>query len=214
LPPKDCEHCNKVFQPARSGRGSASKHCSIDCANAARKLPERACGKCGTPFLPEKSKRKYCSTECGYSMVRVPKWLEPKPCPVCGKVFAPRKKTSEYCSRACRVAQSRGWGAGDGKSSNARSKGTRAYGHTEGRKIREEFLAKQGGECHVCREQIAGQPALDHCHVTGMPRAVLCARCNLALGMLKENPERIQALYEYALACIRFRDTQDHAEFK
>jgi hypothetical protein len=50
------------------------------------------------------------------------------------------------------------------------------------------------GTCAIC-----GDPAThyDHNHVTGMVRGTLCARCNLALGHLRDRPElaRLAALY-------------------
>lgn len=38
---------------------------------------------------------------------------------------------------------------------------------------------------------------MDHDHTTGEFRALLCRGCNSALGMLKENPERMTGLREY-----------------
>lgn len=63
-----------------------------------------------------------------------------------------------------------------------------------------EYLFKQGGVCASC-----GSPEprskkgwhLDHCHGSKEIRAVLCAPCNVALGMLEENPTRVKQLLEY-----------------
>lgn len=66
------------------------------------------------------------------------------------------------------------------------------------------MLDKQGGVCAVC-----GRPetstykgtlrslAVDHDHVTGRVRGLLCAKCNKALGLLEENPVVIDLLREY-----------------
>ena len=42
--------------------------------------------------------------------------------------------------------------------------------------------------------------AIDHCHITGRVRALLCAACNTAFGLLNEDPVRIEALLHYAQA--------------
>ena len=38
---------------------------------------------------------------------------------------------------------------------------------------------------------------VDHCHKTGTNRGLLCTRCNLALGYLLDDPERIKGLLSY-----------------
>jgi len=61
------------------------------------------------------------------------------------------------------------------------------------------MLAAQGGNCAVCKSPSQrGRLCVDHDHVTGKVRSLLCRQCNLALGLLKENSERIYKLAEYA----------------
>lgn len=38
---------------------------------------------------------------------------------------------------------------------------------------------------------------VDHCHETGKVRSLLCAGCNTALGMIKENAKRAEGLAGY-----------------
>lgn len=47
----------------------------------------------------------------------------------------------------------------------------------------------QGGRCALCRNSEANRRlAVDHDHKTGKVRALLCARCNTALGNLRDDP--------------------------
>jgi len=62
------------------------------------------------------------------------------------------------------------------------------------------FIA-QGGKCAACGNNIAGNKAkmmcVDHDHVTGKIRGLLCRSCNIAAGSLKDDPERAILLAEY-----------------
>ena len=54
----------------------------------------------------------------------------------------------------------------------------------------------QEGKCAICstwQEVLHG----DHCHETGKIRKLLCQNCNLAIGLMKENPERLRLAAEY-----------------
>jgi hypothetical protein len=57
-------------------------------------------------------------------------------------------------------------------------------------------LADQKGLCAVvgCGRPVAHA---DHCHKTGNARALLCCGCNVAIGLLKDNPERIEGVRLY-----------------
>jgi hypothetical protein len=68
-------------------------------------------------------------------------------------------------------------------------------------------LRAQGGRCAICQEpetmdrQRANggsiSLAVDHDHETGVVRGLLCARCNRAVGLLRDNPDYCQAAAEY-----------------
>lgn len=64
------------------------------------------------------------------------------------------------------------------------------------------LLASQGGKCAICgttEESIKDGRAMpvDHCHATNAVRGVLCSSCNRAIGLLNEDPDRLDraALY-------------------
>lgn len=56
----------------------------------------------------------------------------------------------------------------------------------------------QGDKCKLCRDPLHETTAkLDHCHVSGRIRGLLCHRCNVALGMLRDNPRTMLYAVEY-----------------
>lgn len=73
----------------------------------------------------------------------------------------------------------------------------RRYGLT--REEFEEMRARQAGACAACGGSMAGprNEHIDHCHETGRVRALLCYRCNITLGMVQEDADRLRALAGY-----------------
>jgi len=49
---------------------------------------------------------------------------------------------------------------------------------------------QQGGVCAICKGKpdIWNTLAVDHCHVTGRIRGLLCNKCNSILGLAKDQP--------------------------
>src|SRR5262249_47973194 len=83
--------------------------------------------------------------------------------------------------------------------SSRRSKFKNSYGITY--EQRDQMLAEQGGRCAICRTDDPGKQGwcLDHCHVTGRNRGLLCSRCNFALGLLDDDPEHFRTAIKYLL---------------
>jgi hypothetical protein len=62
------------------------------------------------------------------------------------------------------------------------------------------LLANQGGCCAICRSDakaIGETLAVDHDHVTGLVRGLLCAKCNRMLGCAIDRPEVLRAGADY-----------------
>jgi hypothetical protein len=64
------------------------------------------------------------------------------------------------------------------------------------------MLEKQHFGCAICRETTNGGKRgwrlhVDHDHKTNKVRGVLCSRCNLAIGHLRENPVLFDRAIEY-----------------
>lgn len=63
----------------------------------------------------------------------------------------------------------------------------------------EMFLA-QGSCCAACREAdetVAVRWVVDHCHTTQKVRGILCYRCNVALGLVKDQKNTLLRLADY-----------------
>jgi hypothetical protein len=64
--------------------------------------------------------------------------------------------------------------------------------------FRERLWAAQYGCCAICRSAIEVETAcIDHDHVTGQVRSLLCRLCNAGLGIYKESPELLRAAATY-----------------
>lgn len=63
-----------------------------------------------------------------------------------------------------------------------------------------EMFEKQEGCCDICKKhqsEFKKRLAVDHCHTTGEVRALLCASCNQALGMLNEDSKVLKNMILY-----------------
>jgi hypothetical protein len=75
----------------------------------------------------------------------------------------------------------------------------RQYGMTH-----EEFismLAEQGNCCRICHRIQNGDkrlfPVVDHNHLTGKVRGLLCDNCNTGIGYFSDNPQLLLAAADY-----------------
>lgn len=76
----------------------------------------------------------------------------------------------------------------------ARNRMENVYGITWERY--EEMYTAQGGKCLICSEQ-KDRLAVDHCHSSGRVRGLLCRNCNVAIGMLGDNPDLVRRALLY-----------------
>lgn len=58
----------------------------------------------------------------------------------------------------------------------------------------ERLLTEQGGGCAICDIAIDNERrlAIDHDHITGEVRGLLCRACNQGLGQFGDDPERLE----------------------
>jgi hypothetical protein len=67
-----------------------------------------------------------------------------------------------------------------------------------------EMMSEQSGGCAICgnpetaiRQGRLLPLSVDHNHTTGSVRGLLCTACNIGIGSLAENPERLRAAIAY-----------------
>jgi len=79
------------------------------------------------------------------------------------------------------------------KASNRKSHLKRKYGMTL--EAFEAMLASQGGGCAICGRPDADN--VDHDHKTGRVRGILCFNCNIAIGQVEDDEDRLAAAMAY-----------------
>lgn len=56
----------------------------------------------------------------------------------------------------------------------------------------QDLFKAQNGKCAICKRDLLSfkkRPAIDHCHITGKNRGLLCNPCNSGIGFLGDNYE-------------------------
>lgn len=101
---------------------------------------------------------------------RVVRKTHEKECP-CGNEFKAASPYAKYCSEKCKRA---------------------AFGH--GRRYAPEFM-RFPKSCAICggKSELVG----DHDHATGKPRGILCRKCNLAIGNMRDEPRFLREAANY-----------------
>lgn len=61
-----------------------------------------------------------------------------------------------------------------------------------------EMKATQNQLCAICKQE-PKHWHIDHDHETGKVRGMLCGPCNMAIGLLKDNPKIIKEALKYVL---------------
>jgi hypothetical protein len=100
-----------------------------------------------------------------------------------------------------RVAATQARYKADGRkqASDRRTHLKRKFGITP--EVYDEMLAAQGGGCAICRKPPRDDISLhvDHDHVTGELRKLLCFDCNAGIGKFKDDPDLLRAASLYLL---------------
>lgn len=110
-------------------------------------------------------------------------------CPVCNTEFIRKTPRQTYCSVACGGTQRTGYIK-------------QTYGITQ-----KDYLGmfdNQMGLCAICGKEetavIKGKKlflAVDHCHIKGHIRGLLCRQCNVGLGNFQDNLTYLRNAIKY-----------------
>jgi hypothetical protein len=57
----------------------------------------------------------------------------------------------------------------------------------------------QNNKCNICNVEFDKKICVDHDHITKKVRGLLCTNCNLALGLIKDNPLICDGMKEYLM---------------
>ena len=68
----------------------------------------------------------------------------------------------------------------------------------------DSMVMEQNNKCKICLD-VMKRPCVDHCHVTGDVRGLLCRPCNSGIGQLKDDPEILRIGANYIEAGLRYR---------
>lgn len=140
-------------------------------------LPTKRCEECGAHFTPSKyavNRTRFCSRRCGHR---------------------------NHCARnrEAHNAKARRWRAANPekvREINRRADLKNKYGLTP--EDYEQILSKQDGRCAICRAPArSGYLCVDHDHVTGDVRGLLCGRCNAVLGYAEDSPVTLRSAIHY-----------------
>lgn len=156
-------------------------------------VDDRTCDRCKKTYTPTRTWQRWCSPQCSgnyrqhaYRQRRRPVGT-PRPCRYCSNEFVSADGRQYYCSDEC------------SRTAKSLRQAFRLYGIT----IQQyrAILLCQNGVCAICEQPERTERnrllTVDHDHVTGQVRGLLCSHCNRAIGLLRDDPEVIEraALY-------------------
>lgn len=108
-----------------------------------------------------------------------------------GKNRSEKSGLTTYCRPCHRQAMVENRNRNHGSSRNYLLK--LRYGVTE--EHVEQMIAEQGGVCVICLR--ADAKHVDHDHLTGLVRRILCFKCNGGLGQFEDDPDRLRLAADY-----------------
>jgi hypothetical protein len=156
-------------------------------------LAPRICPSCGKEFQPNRTNQVACKPiPCGKRLetrklrgIMAPELK--RLCRYCGAEFESPDGRQHYCSDDCT------------KTAKSLREAFRRYGMG----MDEYRLAalRQQGVCAICKQSERTERnrllTIDHDHVTGQVRGLLCSQCNRAIGLLGDDPATIHAAALY-----------------
>jgi len=102
------------------------------------------------------------------------------------------------CKSCNKVRRAKWWKSAAGKLSSTNTKLQARFGITADQY--NARLREQGGKCLVCSATsscMGHKLAVDHDHKTGTIRGLLCKSCNIAIGNMHDDPQRLRNAASY-----------------
>ncbi len=206
--------CRRCGKPSLPRRATCSDECALIAHNQGQDSREaRACLHCAAAFkVYGASGQKFCSQACSAAGRTTPN----PTCGVCG-MQPSRSRTARTCSDQCaaeaqrkRVESTVAGVRSESRRASRRKQKRTTYRRKDKAEVFARLQAEQGGVCAVCGESggklgngLTGL-VLDHCHATGDARALLCGRCNAAVGLVREDVDIACALVAYVRLCVAY----------
>lgn len=155
-----------------------------------KQMIQKTCPNCAKVYNTTRAARIYCTIACQKAATKAIEVAERRAaltdqtCPVCSVVFRISGETGSsrvYCSKKCKT-RARAWSV--------------KYG-LEPDQFR-VLMESQDGRCAICQVGIeVFMSHVDHNHVTGAVRGLLCMACNVGLGHFRDDRVLIQAADAY-----------------
>lgn len=206
------EFCNRCGKPALPKRATCSDKCAAVVLHAGRDSREdRTCPVCAEGFRAyPNAPQVCCSSSCAGALRKAAAVARTyaHTCTHCGVRFRSKERHRVYCGSACASAHASHYGQRSVPRRAARRRAhARAYRRKDKAAVLSALVRAQGGVCDICGEGGTEKTrlVLDHCVHTGEPRAALCVRCNVAVGMVLESAYIAERLVLYVRACERFK---------
>lgn len=108
--------------------------------------------------------------------------------------FHKQKSSADGHRATCKVCNIKAVKEWQDKNTNWQRK--RLYGMPEG--DYEKLLEEQNGLCAIC-SKYPKFFVVDHDHLTGVIRGILCQSCNLGLTRFHDNPKAAEIVWKYLL---------------
>jgi hypothetical protein len=184
----------------------ADDTCSVADCNA----PVRARTYCNKHYLRWQNNGHPLVTNYG----KPAEGLTARVCEVCDTVYQPYRKTTRWCSEQCKYRHP---DYRQRKATARRIDTAKDPEHQRELNLRNALhrysmtvmqyralVAAQGGRCAVCGDapkpdgiKAAARLHVDHDHITGVNRGLLCGRCNMGIGYFRERPDLLTAATAY-----------------
>lgn len=141
-------------------------------------------------------------------------------CRRCDKIFRPKHPSQFNCSISCTKAtasqSSKNWAS---RNRNYRNEYNKKYNQQHSERVKDThyfarygitldeariILESQSGLCAICKRvlQFGGKkgrdaPCINHSHLTGKVRGILCTSCNLLIGYASDSKNILESASNY-----------------